>query len=121
MLRKWEIPSLGKSLFLFIKLAVLTLLFSNIYIYIYIHIFFSTVSNCPLLKERYQGRIKVALKFSFTIDDFDKLVNPYRLYECCLGPELFAFVLKKISHEEKSRFQSSILSYFLLLYRISSF
>ena len=91
LLRKWENPSLCASLFLFIKLVVLTLLFSDFFF------FFFSVSDRPLLEEHYQGRIKAAFKFALTIDDFYELVDPHHLYECCLGPEPFAYVLKKIS------------------------
>ena len=41
---------------------------------------------------------------TLTVDNFDELVDPRRLYECCLGPEPFAYVLKKIAQEEKSSF-----------------
>ena len=56
------------------------------------------------MEERYQGRIKAALKFALTVDDFDELVDPHRLCEYCLGLEPFAYVLKKNAQEEKSRF-----------------
>ena len=69
------------------------------------------VSNRPTLEERYQGRGQASPKFVLTIDDFDDLVNPFHLYECCLGPEPSAFVLKKIAREEKSRFD---LNFFLI-------
>ncbi|KAK9988118.1 hypothetical protein SO802_028357 [Lithocarpus litseifolius] len=58
----------------------------------------------PLLEERYQGRIKATLEFSLIVDNFDELVDPRRLYECCLRPEPSAYVLGKIAQEEKSRF-----------------
>ena len=62
------------------------------------------VSNCPKLEDRYQGRVQAALEFALTIDNFDDLVDPRHLYDCCLGPEPSAFVLKKIAREGKSTF-----------------
>uniref|UniRef100_A0A7N2LXK1 RING-type E3 ubiquitin transferase n=1 Tax=Quercus lobata TaxID=97700 RepID=A0A7N2LXK1_QUELO len=62
----------------------------------------SLVSDHPTLKERYQGLIEAALKFALTIDNFDDLVDPHHLYDCCFGPEPSAFVLKKIAREEKT-------------------
>jgi len=50
-----------------------------------------------LLEECYQGRIKANLEFAFTVDDFDELVDPRRLYECCLGPEPSTYILMKIA------------------------
>ena len=75
---------------------------------------FFLVYDRPLLEEHYQGRIKAALDFSLTIDDFDKLVDPCCLYECCLGPEPSTYVLKKIAQKEKSRFLIFVLSCFTL-------
>ena len=86
--------------FFFIKLVVLSLL---IYLFIYYY-FLCAVADRPLLEECYQGRIKTALEFALTVDDFNKLVDPRRLYESCLGPEPFAYILKKIAQEEKSWF-----------------
>ena len=56
------------------------------------------------MEEYYQGQIKAALEFSLTVNDFDKLVDPRRLHECCLGPKPSTYILKKIAQEEKSRF-----------------
>ncbi|KAL0008295.1 hypothetical protein SO802_009797 [Lithocarpus litseifolius] len=71
----------------------------------------SLVTDRPLLEEHYHERIKAALEFAFTVDDFDELVDPCCLYECCLGPEPSTYVLKKVAQEEKSRF--SILHSFI--------
>ena len=54
------------------------------------------------MEDHYQGRVQAALEFALTIDNFDDLVDPRHLYDCCLGPETFAFVLKKIARERKS-------------------
>ena len=69
------------------------------------------VSDRLALEERYQGRVQATLEFAFTIDDFDNLVDPCHLYECCLGPEPSTFVLKKVTREKKSRFN---LPFFLI-------
>ena len=52
---KLGIPSLGASLSLFIKLAVLTLLFSEFFF------FFFAIFYRPLFEERYQGELKLPL------------------------------------------------------------
>ena len=68
--------------------------------YYYSDLFFVpsfAVADRPLLEEHYQGQIKVALEFALTVDDFNELVDPRCLYECCLRPELSAYVLKKIA------------------------
>ena len=53
---KLGIPSLGASLSLFIKLAVLTLLFSEFFFFFFFAIFYH-----PLFEERYQGELKLPL------------------------------------------------------------
>ncbi|KAL0015227.1 hypothetical protein SO802_002296 [Lithocarpus litseifolius] len=63
----------------------------------------SLVADSPLLEEHYQGRIKAALEFALTVDDFDELVDPRYLYECCLGHEPSVYVLSKISQGEKRK------------------
>ena len=62
--------------------------------------------------------MQVALEYALTIKDFDNLVNPRHLYDCCLGPEPFAFVLKKIAQEEKSML--SLSSLFISLFFIKA-
>ena len=76
------------------------------------------ISDRPALEECYQGRTEAALKFALTIDDFDDLGDPHHLYDCC-GPEPSAFVLKKIAHEEKSRFDLAYLFISLFIIRLS--
>ena len=76
------------------------------------------------MEDRYQGRVQTALEFAYTIDEFDDLVDPGHLYDCCLGPEPSAFVLKKIAREEKSMFNftfSSIISLFFIRAWLSDF
>ena len=74
--------------------------------YFFSNLFFVSsfaVANYPLLEEHYQGQIKAALEFALTVDNFVELVDPRRLYECCLRPKPFAYILKGIAREEKSR------------------
>ena len=52
LLRKWEIPSIGASLYLFVKPAVLTLSFSYFSLLTYL-----AISDHPALEEHYQGRV----------------------------------------------------------------
>jgi len=64
------------------------------------------------LEDLYQGRVQAALEIALTIEDFDDLVDPHHLYNCCLGLEPSAFVLKKIAGEEKSMLNLSSLLLF---------
>ena len=109
----WCVP-----LFLFIKQIVFSF---TIFLISFLPPFF-TIVDPPLLEEHYQGWIKATLEFALTIDDFDELVDPHCLYECCPGPEPFAYVLKKIAQEEKSRFLilRSFLS-FLIIFTLLTF
>ena len=62
------------------------------------------VFDRPKSEDCYQGRVQAALEFALTIKDFDDLVDPRHLYDCCLKPEPSAFMLKKIAREEKNMF-----------------
>ena len=111
MLWKCKIPSLGVFFYLFLKLIVfvspLLILLSQ---------FFFAISECPKFEDCYQVRVQATLGFALTIEDFDDLVDPRHLYGCCLGPEPFAFVLKKIIREEKSML--SLSSFFFLIEKL---
>ena len=101
----------GKSpllvcLFTFCYTSCFNLSFSNLSLLTCLVVF-----DRPALEECYQGRVRATLEFAFTIDDFDNLVDPCHLYECCLGPEPSTFVLKKVTREKKSRFN---LPFFLI-------
>jgi len=50
------------------------------------------------------------------IKDFDDLVDPYHLYDCCLGPEPSAHVLKKILWKEKNMHGLSSLLFIFIFY-----
>ena len=56
LLQKWEIPSLGTSLFLFIKLAILTLLFSEFF-------FFFQFLFVPCQRNVIKDELKLPLNF----------------------------------------------------------
>ena len=44
-----------------------------------------------------------ALAYAHEIEDFNDLVDPHHLYDCCLGPKPSKYVLEKIRLEEKSK------------------
>ena len=56
----------------------------------------------PDLEDQYRHRVRVAFAYAREIEDFDNLVDPHHLYDCCLGPEPLKYVLEKIRREEKS-------------------
>ena len=70
---------------------------SFFFLFFFFFFFVLAVADRPLLEERYQGWIKAGLEFAVTVDDFDDLVDPRCLYECCLGPEPSVYILKKIA------------------------
>ena len=90
------------SLFLFIKTCCFN--FTTLLISFFLSFFFFFFLVVAMLENPAQGRIKTAPDFFLIVDDFDKLVDPNRLYERCLGPEPSVYVLKKIALEGKSRF-----------------
>ena len=47
--------------------------------------------------------VRIATEYASTIDDFDDLVDPKTLARHCLGPEPSHYVLRAISHVEKSK------------------
>lgn len=57
----------------------------------------------PKLEDQYSNRVHAALAFTCEIEDFDNLVDPRHLFDCCLGPEPSNNVLEKICREEKSK------------------
>ena len=110
LLRKWEIPSLSAFFYLSVRLIVLASLFFFFFSFFFLICF--AISDRLELEDHYQGRVQVALEFALTIEDFDDLVDPHHLYNCCLGLEPSAFVLKKIAWEEKSMLNLSSLLLF---------
>ena len=74
-----EVPCLlqnGKSLLTSSSLKLLFLVYCSLTPFFFS---FFAVSDRPLLEEHYQGRIKAALKFVLTVDNFDELVDPCHL------------------------------------------
>ena len=64
------------------------------------------------------------LAFAWEIEDFDDLINPHHLFDCCLGLEPTEYVLEKIYQEEKIKFvfiQLFIFYFFSLITHLSSF
>nr|POF03052.1 hypothetical protein CFP56_70074 [Quercus suber] len=54
-------------------------------------------SNCPELKNQYCDQVWTTISFAREIEDFDDLVDPRHLFDCCLGPEPTNY----LSSEEK--------------------
>ena len=50
----------------------------------------------------FEERVRAAIEYVSTIDDFDDLVDPRTLASHCLGPEPSHYVLHAIRSEEKS-------------------
>ena len=72
--------------------------------------FFATLDH-PNLKDQYCHRVRAALSYACEIEDFDNLIDPCHLYDCCLGPEPLKYVLEKIRREKKSKFVYPFLSF----------
>lgn len=73
--------------------------------------------DCLELEDQYRNWVRVALAFAHDIKDFDDLVDPCHLFDCCLGPKPSKYVLEKIHQEEKRKivyFPISRILYFLL-------
>ena len=54
-----------------------------------------------MLESRFEERVRAAVEYVSTIDDFDDLVDPRTLARHCLGPEPSHYVLHAIRSEEK--------------------
>ena len=61
---------------------------------VYLVIF--VVFDRPELESQYREQARVALAFTREIEDFDDLVNPRHLFDCCLGHKPLKYVLEKI-------------------------
>jgi len=100
LLRKWEVPVLGAYFhdpLLFFFHTLITHLTK------FLLWFFATLDR-PNLEDQYHHRVRAALAYACEIEDFDNLVDPRHLYDCCLGPEPLKYVLEKIRREKKSKF-----------------
>ena len=96
LLQKWEVPALGAyfcDLLLFFFRALITCLMT--------YLFWSANLDRPDLEDQYCHRVRATLAYAHEIEDFDDLVDPRHLYDCCLGPEPSKYVLEKIRREEK--------------------
>nr|POF20834.1 hypothetical protein CFP56_14348 [Quercus suber] len=60
--------------------------------------------------DKYRHRVCAALAYAREIEDFDNLVDPCHLYDCCLSPEPSKYILEKIRQEEKSKIVYPLLS-----------
>ena len=57
----------------------------------------------PNLEDKYCHWVRATLAYAREIKDFDDLVDPRHLFNCCLGPEPSKYTLEKIHREEKSK------------------
>ena len=64
--------------------------------------FYFTIKDRLVLESRFEKRVRAAVEYVSTIDDFDDLVDPRTLARHCLGPEPSHYVLHAIRSEEKS-------------------
>ena len=69
---------------------------------VYLLIF--VVSDRPELESQYHEQVRATLAFTREIKDFDDLVDPHHLFDCCLGLEPSKYVLEKIFREDKGKF-----------------
>ena len=69
---------------------------------VYLLIF--VVSDRPELESQYHEQVRATLAFTREIKDFNDLVDPRHLFDCCLGLEPSKYVLEKIFREEKGKF-----------------
>ena len=67
-------------------------------------VFYFTVRDRPKLESRFEERIRAAVEYMSTIDDFGDLVDPRALARHCLGLEPSHYILRAIRCEEKSEF-----------------
>ena len=98
----------GKSLCLvhtfIVFLYFLSYHWNNIYLSIFVTL------DCLELEDQHRSWVHAALAFAREIEDFDDLVNPRHLFDCCLGPKPLKYVMEKIRREKKSK-----IVYFLTL------
>ena len=97
LLRRWETPCLGAFAFMFILFMVLSVLI----VLLTLRNFFLVVKEQPELKDKFEEQVLEAVKYTNTIEDFDKLVDPCTLAHHCLGLEPSPYVLHVINWEER--------------------
>ena len=82
---------------------------------------FVALDRPELIVFKHRNRVRATLAFAHEIEDFDDLVNPRHLFDCCLGLEPSKYLLEKICWEEKNKIvyfpvpKSKIIIYLLLL------
>ena len=54
------------------------------------------------MESRFEERVRVAIRYASTIDDFNELADLWTLARHCLGPKPSHYVLRAIRQEEKS-------------------
>ena len=99
LLRKWEVLALG-AYFHYLLLFFFHILITGVMKFFLW--FFTTLDRLDL-EDQYRHRVRATLAYAREIEDFDDLVDPHHLYDCCLGPEPSKYILEKIHQEEKSK------------------
>ena len=86
--------------------------------YFFIFFIFFTTKDCPELESRFAERVRVAIEYASTIDDFDDFVDPRTLACHCFRPKPSQYILRAISREEKSKFfqEESQIVHLILLF-----
>ena len=84
-------------------------------------VLYFAVKEGPKLESKFKERVRVAIKYARTIDDFDELVDPCTLACQYLGPEPSLYVLSTLNREErKHELPWHMGSSFLLFLRFNS-
>ena len=96
LLRRWATPTLGALVFLPVTVFLLSAVFV-----VDSYLFFCVVKRRPKLKSRYTERVKKAIEYAPTIENWDDLVDPRTLAFYNLGPNPSAYILHLLSIEEK--------------------
>ena len=96
---KWEVLALGAYFHYFLLFFFHIV---NAHLMMFSFWFFTTL-NHPDLEDRHCHRVHAALVYAHEIEDFNDLVDPRHLFDCCLGPEPSKYILEKSCREEKSK------------------
>jgi len=95
-------PSTWCVCFVFVSLVCFSFGSSILTLCIFLCSYF-TVKDHLELEGRFEERVRAAVEYASTIDDFDDLVDLQTLAYHCLGPEPSPYILRAICHEEKSK------------------
>ena len=99
LLRWWETPCLGAFVFMFLLFIVLSVLI----VLLTLRHFCFVVKEHLELEDKFEERVREAVKYARTIKDFDELVDPRMLACHCLGPEPSPCIFRALDREERKR------------------